>query len=51
MASRKRRKTPVTQRLPVQEPSRATVDAILEASARILRRDGPNGGFTSKNGE
>jgi AcrR family transcriptional regulator len=49
MAARKRRKMPVVhRRLPVQERSRATVDAILEASARILRKDGLNGLNTNR---
>ncbi|TWT01683.1 TetR/AcrR family transcriptional regulator [Reyranella sp. CPCC 100927] len=43
----KRRKTPpILRKRPEQDRSRATVEAILEAAARILARDG-YGGFTT----
>ena len=43
-----RRSTPKSLRNPRQDRSRATVDAILEAAARILEREGPEGLCTNR---
>jgi AcrR family transcriptional regulator len=43
-----RRSTPKSLRNPRQDRSRATVDAILEAAARILEREGPEGLGTNR---
>lgn len=43
-----RRRTQKAPRNPRQDRSRATVDAIVEAAARILERDGPEGLGTNR---
>lgn len=43
-----RRRTKKSPRSPRQDRSRATVDAIVEAAARILEREGPEGLRTSR---